>query len=371
MKEFKDKLKEELQSEVPFTADVKKRLMQIPPKRQQTNWKVQTIAASACILLTFLIITQFPQLSKQAFSSEVEPLSIITTDSSNVIDPEYAFLLGDQWMLRGLPMIVEENAQLNYGDYVAYYSTNGIVVSTVLGLSGDKVHMDQGQILVNDKILHVHGLGEKITNDNEDNPLQNPYFFHNISKVIDDFINKEVMTKKGEFVIYDNQSGHTITTITDAQIIGKVIGVQNFKPTFSLSTDEKKLYDAFKESLDIELFRGVSPLSIAKIYIVAEMELDYEIYNALFTTVEDPSTKQIRKYNEKAQKVREAYFTKEIQQLISAYVFAGLENGTFREINDTLGEISYISPINGSETSFNMRKNKKGIWQPAFSRALY
>ncbi|SOC08416.1 hypothetical protein SAMN05880501_10577 [Ureibacillus xyleni] len=371
MKEFKDKLKEELRNEVPFTADVKGRLMQVNPKRQRTNWQVHTITVSACVLLIFLFITQLSPKSEQALSSEVEPLSIITADSSKIINPEYAFLLGNQWMLRGLPMIIEENVPLNYGDYVAYYTVNGIAVSTVLGLAGDQVHMEQGQISVNSKILKVHGLGEKIDKNNQDDPLQNPYFFHNISKVMDNFINKELLAKKSELVIYDNQSGHTITTITDAQVIGKVVGVQNFKPTFSLNKDEKVLYDAFKESLNIELFKDVSPLSIAKIYIMAEMELEYEMSCALFTTVEDPSTKQIRQYNKKAQKIREAYFTREIQYLISAYVFAGLEKGTFREINATSGEITYISTIDGSETSFNMRKNEDGIWQPAFSRALY
>lgn len=61
-----------------------------------------------------------------------------------------------------LPMIIDKEAPITYGDYIAFYGTDGLVVSTVVGLGNDHVAMKQGQILVEDTPLKVHGLNEQI-----------------------------------------------------------------------------------------------------------------------------------------------------------------------------------------------------------------
>lgn len=181
---------------------------------------------------------------------------------------------------------------------------------------------------------------------------------------------EQIVEQYGEY-LYHNENGHTITTISEQQLAGKVIGVPKVEPTFELSIEEKALYDGFKASHNLELFRNIDPISIAKIYVVAEMQQDFAMYKALFTTVDNRETKEIRKYIEHAQLVREAYFTKEIERLHSAGAFAGLEAGTFTEQSEDTGIITFFSPMTGSETTITMRKNDKGIWQPAFTRPIY
>ncbi|WP_052344311.1 S26 family signal peptidase [Bacillus ndiopicus] len=301
---------------------------------------------------------------------EKESLLPILNEGKHIVDVEYSDFLGDSWMLYS-PLIIDENASITYGDYIVYYGKNGLAGSTVLGLPGDEVVIEQGRVLVNNEELQIHGLNKKIDKMTQDNPMTNPYFFHRKGEATDRFIDQKMLANENEWIIYNNEGGHTILNITNAQIAGKVIGVQKFEPTFELNTEEKALYEAFKASHNLELLRNIAPLTIAKIYIVAEMEQEYSMYKALFTTIDDEETREVRDYIKKAQPVREAYFTKEIEQLGAAKVFAGLETGEFIQQSEDYGTITFFSSIDGMETRVTMRKNDKGIWQPAFSRPIY
>lgn len=371
MKEFKDKLKEELRQDAPFTNDIKQRILQKKPIKRKFNWQVVTVSIAACFIIGLMLFVEFSQKNNlQTASQQNELLPIVDDVSSlDIIQPKYAHLLGKQWMLHFLPMIIDKEAPITYGDYIAFYGTDGLVVSTVLGLGNDHVTMKQGQILVEDTPLKVHGLNEQIKKEDINDPLKNPYFFHNFGTRPAPFNDKSISAKEKEMVVYDSDEGHTIMKISEGQLVGKVVGFQNFELTFELSEQEQQVFDAFKADYNIEKLKNMTPQAITKMFLMSDIEKDYETYEALFTTNKNEETESIRRYYEKTKFVRQELFTKEINRLIIANLFAGLEHAEFEQQTDTTGVVKFIS-LEGP-TELGMEKNAQGIWQPAFSRGIY
>lgn len=371
MKEFKAKLKEELRQDAPFTNDIKQRLLQPKPIKRKCNWQVVSVSIAACFIIGLMLFVEFSQKNNlQTASQQNELLPIVEDFSSlDVIEPKYAYLLGEQWMLHFLPMIIDKEATITYGDYIAFYGTDGLVVSTVLGLGKDHVIMKQGQILVEDTPLKVHGLNEQIKKEDMNDPLNNPYFFHNFGTRPASFNDKSISAKEKEIVVYDSDEGHTIMKISEGQLVGKVVGFQNFELTFELTEQEQQVFDAFKTDYNVEKLKNMTPQAITKMFLLSDIEKDYETYEALFTTNINEETESVRRYYEKTKIVRQELFTKEINRLIIANLFAGLENAEFEQQTDTTGVIKFISLEGPIE--LGMEKNAQGIWQPAFSRGIY
>ncbi|MER1987136.1 MAG: hypothetical protein ABS948_14720 [Solibacillus sp.] len=372
MNGFKDKLKRELRQDAPFTEDVKQRLLQPKQEKPKRNWRVAVVSAVACCLAVLLFSTVlFPQNDAlRRANSGKELLPIVETTDGEVIEPETAHLLGEQWMLHFLPMVVEKGASVTYGDYVAYYTPTGIVVSTVLGLAQDTVRMEDGQVTVDETVLTVRGLGEKVGPVEKKDPFQNPYYFY--SWGIDrPFINETIETVANELIVYSNEEGHRLRKITEAQLIGKVTAIYNTEQlAFHLTPDEQALYDAFKTDYNVEHLRDVSPVGFVKMFLLSEVEKDFETYEALFTTVEDHETREVKKYDEKTKRVREEMFTREVNELVIANTFNGLANAQFEQESETNGWVVFTNR-DGTTTKAGMKKNEAGIWQPAFSRAVY
>ncbi|MER2190272.1 MAG: hypothetical protein ABS951_04870 [Solibacillus sp.] len=371
MNGFKDKLKRELRQDAPFTEDVKQRLLQPKQEKPKRNWRVAVVSAVACCLAVLLFSTVlFPQNDTlRRANSGKELLPIVETTDGEVIEPETAHLLGEQWMLHFLPMVVEKGASVTYGDYVAYYTPTGIVVSTVLGLAQDTVRMEDGQVTVDETVLTVHGLGEKVGPVEKKDPFQNPYYFY--SWGIDrPFINETLETVADELIVYSNEEGHRLRKITEAQLVGKVTGIQKVERTFYLTADEQRVFDAFKTDYHMEHLRDVSPVTIAKMFLLSDLERDYATYEALFTTVENHDTRETKQHYEKTKRVREEMFSQELNELVMAAVFNGVEQATFEEESDGTGWVKFTNR-NGSQTGMGMMKNAQGIWQPAFGQILY
>lgn len=372
MKEFKAKLKEELRQDAPFTNDIKQRILQPKPIKRKSNWQVVSVSIVACLFIGLMLFVEFSQKNNlQTASQQNELLPIVDDVSSlDVIEPKYAHLLGEQWMLHFLPMIIDKEATITYGDYIAFYGTDGLVVSTVLGLGDDNVTMNQGQILVDNTALKVHGLNEQIKNEDINDPFNNSYLFHNWGTKPEPFIDKSISTKEKEFVVYDNEEGHTIMKINEGQLVGKVVGFQNFELTFELTEQEQQVFVAFKTDYNVEKLKNMTPQAITKMFLLSDIEKDYETYEALFTTNINEETESVRRYYEKTKIVRQELFTEEINRLIIANLFTGLENAEFEQQTDTIGVVKFIS-IEGTQTELGMEKNAQGIWQPAFSRGIY
>ncbi|WP_418302762.1 hypothetical protein [Lysinibacillus fusiformis] len=372
MKEFKTKLKEELRQDAPFTNDIKQRILQPKPIKRKSNWQVVSVSIAACFIIGLMLFVEFSQKNNlQTASQQNELLPIVDDISSlDIIEPKYADLLGEQWMLRFLPMIIDKEAKITYGDYIAFYGTDGLVVSTVLGLGNDKITMNQGQILVDNTALKVHGLNEQIKKEDINDPFKNPYFFHHFGTRPAPFIDKSISAKEKEIVVYDSNEGHTIMKINEEQLVGKVVGFQNFELTFELTEQEQQVIDAFKTDYNVEKLKNMTPQAITKIFLLSDIEKDFETYEALFTTNINKETESVRRYYEETKTVRQKLFTEEINRLIIANLFAGLENAEFEQQTDTVGVVKFIS-IEGTQTELSMEKNAQGIWQPAFSRGIY
>ena len=101
MKDFKAKLKEELRQDAPFTNDIKQRILQPKPIKRKLNWQVVSVSIAACFIIGFMLFVEFSQKNNlQTASQQNELLPIVDDVSSlDIIEPKYAHLLGEQWML--------------------------------------------------------------------------------------------------------------------------------------------------------------------------------------------------------------------------------------------------------------------------------
>lgn len=153
-----------MRQDAPFTNDIKQRILQPKLIKRKLNWQVVSVSIAACFIIGFMLFVEFSQKNSLQTASQQNVLLPIVDDVSSldIIEPKYAHLLGEQWMLHFLPMIIDKAAPITYGDFIAFYGTDGLVVSTVLGLGNDHVTMKQGQILVEETPLKVHGLNAQI-----------------------------------------------------------------------------------------------------------------------------------------------------------------------------------------------------------------
>ncbi|MEK4229612.1 hypothetical protein [Solibacillus sp. FSL H8-0538] len=396
MNNLKEQLKQELRSEAPFSEDMKRRILinKQPGKAsvKKLNWQVYTVALAFLLILSFIGMTQdetmatktvatLPTNQNELFTLLQENetvLPIIEPNGKLVVEPKpgASYLMGKQWMLANLPMVIEREAAIQVGDYIAYYGLSGVNVATVYGVTEDKVQMENGQITLNGEFLALPGAVKPVGDQDAEEKEIAKYYFGEREHYFktQDYIDVELeQLRTNEYAVYSNDNGHTVKVINDNQLIGKVVGIQKLEPSFTLTTEEQSLYGAFKETYDLSLLLDVEPLTITKMYLQAEMELDYETYYALLTD-RDPTRTVRANYLQRTQKIRDYYFTEDIQRLLSAYGFNGIEEGQFEQINEINGMIHFFptSPTSTSslETSAGMLKNEQGIWQPAFIMAI-
>ncbi|MFJ7738372.1 hypothetical protein ACIQ2D_18815 [Lysinibacillus sp. NPDC097287] len=396
MNNLKEQLRKELRSEAPFTEDMKQRILMnnrlVKAPAKKLNWQVSIISLAFLLILGFVVMLQVTSdgetASKTVATLPTDPnellallqenenvLPIIESNGQLVIDPDTSFIMGKQWMLSNLPMVVKPDAEIQVGDYIAYYNTYDITVSPVYGVEGDKVQTSNGQVTLNGDFLALPGTVAPIEFDDAEQQEIFQYYFgyrYHFNKPQRDYIDVDIdPLSTNEYAVYMNDKGHTAQVIKESQIIGKVVGIEKLEPTFTLTTEEQSLYNAFKENYDMSLLQGAEPLTITKMYLQAEMELDYETHYALLTTREGPARAQIEHYLKNTQKIKEYYFTEDIQRLLNAYAFNGIERGQFEQRSENGGVITFIPTNSGSlETSAGMLKNEQGIWQPSFSRPI-
>ncbi|MCH7322268.1 hypothetical protein LZ480_10225 [Solibacillus sp. MA9] len=365
---FKKQLRQELQQDAPFTNDLKQRLLQTKPTPKKQNWQVLSVSVAVCCLIGMLLIAQFAPQKSVLTASESETLLPLLDDVTGleVIEPSYARLLGEQWMLESLPMVIDKDAPITYGDYVAYYTPGGIIVSTVLGLANDSVTMDEGQITVNGTVLKVRGLGEKLTEMNKRDPFLNPYYFQEHGVTFSSFANETIKAAKDELLVYQNVEQHQLLKINEGQLAGKVTAIQaSDELALTLTAEEQAVFEAFKIDHDLERLRHISPVVIAKMYLLSEIEMDFPTYEALFTTAQSSEIFEVKAYYEKTKALHQQLFTPELNRILIATYFNGLQEGEFEQDTDTEGWVMFTGE-NGLPAGVGMAKNEQGIWQPSF-----
>jgi hypothetical protein len=143
---------------------------------------------------------------------------------------------------------------------------------------------------------------------------------------------------------------------------------KNNTPTsfiFELTDEEAKAYELIRKDKNEEHLLGLSPISVAKLYIQANFDKDYETEYALYYTgdVKDGVGWTLEEHL----KMPESdHMTKEE---IYEYLVP-LINGEFEELSDSGGVIRYqriAKDLNEDpHMGFQMKKTDKGIWKVCF-----
>ncbi|MFJ7667003.1 hypothetical protein ACIQXI_07835 [Lysinibacillus sp. NPDC097195] len=383
MNNLKQQLKQELRTDVPFTEDMKQRMLMpnrpIKIHNKKQHWQVPLIALTFILILGFVLKLQFtPQETISAKAVATLPtdpydlvklmqknetvLPIIESKGKLVIDPSISFIMGKQYVLSHLPMVVDPDAKIEVGDYIAYSDKVDTIVSPVFGIEGDKVQTSNGQVTLNGEYLALPGAVAPVHfAQSEQQDIYKYYFnsrFHMDGAKMQTIDVNLAPLQEHEYAVYMNKKGGTVEVVNDEAFIGKVIGVKKLEPTFTLTAKEQTLYNKFKENYDLSVLKGVKPLSIAKMYAISEAQGDYLTH---YSFLAEHTRLEIEQYIAK-QKIKNYYFTNEIQMLISAYNYNGIEKAKFEQLNETQGTI--IIPIKDFTSSINFVKNEQGVWHP-------
>jgi hypothetical protein len=130
------------------------------------------------------------------------------------------------------------------------------------------------------------------------------------------------------------------------------------KRSFTLTEAEQKAYESIKRDLDEKHLQGLSPVSIAKIYVQAVLDKEYDVQYALYTDRPD----YVLWSKEEDEQIPESdRGTKE--QLLQT--FSGIEKGEFIQTSDHEGYIKYMNE--SGEMGFQMVKDEDGIWNVSFT----
>ncbi|MFJ7406402.1 MULTISPECIES: hypothetical protein [unclassified Lysinibacillus] len=383
MNNLKEELKRELRADVPFTEDMKQRMLMpnrpVNKRIKKQYWQVPLIALTFVLVLGVVLKLQFTTheatAAKTVATLPTDPydvvkllqkneteLPIIESNGKLVIDPTISFIMGKQWVLSHTQMVVDPNAKIKVGDYIAYSDKFDTVVSPVFGIEGDKVQTSNGQVMLNGEYLALPGAVAPVQFTQPEQQEIYKYYFN--SRFHMDAVKMQTIDvnlaplQENEYAVYMNKKGGTVEVVNNEAFIGKVVGVKKLKPTFTLTDKEQSLYNAFKENYDLNVLKGVKPLSIAKMYAISEAQGDYLAHYSLLAT---HTRSEIEKYINN-QKIKEHYYTKEIQMLLSAYNYNGIEEAEFEQLSETQGTI--LVRFMDFTFKINFVKNEQGVWHP-------
>jgi len=128
-------------------------------------------------------------------------------------------------------------------------------------------------------------------------------------------------------------------------------------PVFALNEEEHRIYAAYREVYDIEIFRDVAPVSIAMVFIQCGLDGDIDAEYAMFHPEGLTETKE--EYTE-MNTANDAALDAERRQYYAGVLFASLRDGAFTEEGST-GFITFTTSL-GEEARFYLAKNKDGVW---------
>lgn len=132
-------------------------------------------------------------------------------------------------------------------------------------------------------------------------------------------------------------------------------------PDFTLTEDEIRAYNNFSKDLNEKHLENLNPISIAKLYVKADIEEQYNVTYALYTNRQD----FILWTKEDDENIPTSHRgTVEQKQEI----YKNIEKGKFVQTSDFEGYIEYQSnDISKTKSGFKMVKNENGIWQVSFN----
>jgi len=129
---------------------------------------------------------------------------------------------------------------------------------------------------------------------------------------------------------------------------------------YELSTKEKEAYSNFQKDLNLKHLSGLEPISIAKLYVKAGFDKNYDVQYALYTDREG----YVQWSKEDDKKIPESDRGSNEQNIKQ---FKNIDKGTFIQTSDYEGYIEYDSGDGKNiKSGFQMIKNKDGVWQVSF-----
>ena len=127
---------------------------------------------------------------------------------------------------------------------------------------------------------------------------------------------------------------------------------------FKLTEEESEAYERFAAGHDSEYLKGLSPISIAKLYVQAQLDSDYHTKYALYTSRKDYQLWTLEEELENA----------EGDMLSTGALLDSLgwvQEGEFIVDDAISGHIEFTDEY-GNVRGFNMIRDEDGIWKVAF-----
>ncbi len=127
-----------------------------------------------------------------------------------------------------------------------------------------------------------------------------------------------------------------------------------YSVTGYLSSDEQKIYDKYKLDRNIKLLLNIEPITIAKLYVQAIMEEEYDLAYSLYSEDSEKPTK-----DEYVKTIKGLDKTIKEQYVNNA---KAVEKGKFIAENENKGYIEY-ELIQDHPMALDMVKDSDGIWK--------
>ncbi len=164
-------------------------------------------------------------------------------------------------------------------------------------------------------------------------------------------------TKNGSFLLKTVGKSTYIHDVPDDEV--KDYGLpEGDNLNFKLTEEESEAYERFALDHNNEYLKGLSPISIAKLYIQAQLDSDYHTKYALYTSREDHQMWTLEEELEKA----------EGDMLSTGALLDSLgwvQEGEFIVDDGISGHIEFTDEY-GNVRGFNMIRDEDGIWKVTF-----
>lgn len=132
------------------------------------------------------------------------------------------------------------------------------------------------------------------------------------------------------------------------------------EPIFVLTNMEKEIYHNFSKDLNNKHLENVQPISIAKLYIHAEIEKQYDVAYALYTDREE-----LVLWSEEEDREIPLSDRPSAETLYKQY--KNIDQGNFIQTSEFEGYIEFYPHENSQQMAgFKMIKNTDGVWQVSF-----
>lgn len=159
------------------------------------------------------------------------------------------------------------------------------------------------------------------------------------------------------YTINGQELVQTLDWATLDMIIVEQLSFTEIAISLGVTEAEIAAYNAFKKTRDAKLLADLSPISIARLYFLADIEGDDALQYAFYTEREESIA-----WSYEQQLTFPAFDRLSLDEAVE--LFEAVSSGIFVHIDDNEGNIAF--KMNGIELGFQLIKNDGGIWQVAF-----